>query len=215
MVKKIVLFGAGGCGREVAEIIVWLNRIKPTYELLGFLDESNCKLGRMINGYPVLGNDKWLLKHPQILCTCTIADVNVRARIQERLIEQGTILETIVSGDVAIPQSSAIGKGCVIYPDVKISVNTEIADGVFLNTGVHLGHDVSIGKYTNIMPGTGISGGCKIGEKVSVGGHAYIIPERRIGDKAVIAAGSVVFSNVKAGTTVLGNPAKRIKALED
>ena len=53
-----------------------------------------------------------------------------------------------------------------------------------------------------------------IGNEVDIGGHAYIVPGRKVGDGAKIAAGSIVFTNVKAGTTVLGNPAKRMKGLE-
>ena len=64
------------------------------------------------------------------------------------------------------------------------------------------------------MTGTGISGFCRIGSEVNIGGHVFIIPGRKIGDNATLAAGSVVFTNVKAGSTVLGNPAKRMKELE-
>ena len=64
------------------------------------------------------------------------------------------------------------------------------------------------------MPDSGISGGCQVGDEVEIGGHAFIVPGRKIGDRARIAAGSIVFSNVKAATTVLGNPAKRMKELE-
>ena len=64
------------------------------------------------------------------------------------------------------------------------------------------------------MSNTGISGNCVIGEEVDIGGHAFIVPRKKIGNRAKIAAGSIVFSNVKAGTTVLGNPAKRMRELE-
>lgn len=33
--KKIVLFGAGGFGKEVAGIIQWINKIKPSYDDVG------------------------------------------------------------------------------------------------------------------------------------------------------------------------------------
>ena len=94
-----------------------------------------------------------------------------------------------------------------------MSVNMNIEDGVFINSGVSLGHDVFIDKYSCIMPGTSISGYCKIGKQVTVGGHTFIVPGKNIGDRAIIAAGSVVFGNVKSGTTVLGNPAKRMSCL--
>ena len=107
-----------------------------------------------------------------------------------------------------------IGAGCVLYWNVGVSVNCKIGDGVLLNDSVKLGHDVVIGDYTAIMPGTSISGGCVIGEEVNIGGHAFVVPGKKVGNKARIAAGSVVFTNVRAGTTVLGNPARRMKELE-
>ena len=65
------------------------------------------------------------------------------------------------------------------------------------------------------MTGTAISGNCHIGKMTTIGGHAYIVPEKKVGDYATVAAGSIVFSSVKSGTTVLGNPAKRMQALEE
>lgn len=84
-----------------------------------------------------------------------------------------------------------------------------------MNQMVNIGHDVTIGDYTAIMPMTGISGFCSIGKEVNIGGHAFVVPGRKVGDNATIAAGSIVFANVKASTTVLGNPARRMKAIEE
>ena len=39
--KNIVLYGASGFGREVAYIIERINKISPTYNLLGFLDDGD------------------------------------------------------------------------------------------------------------------------------------------------------------------------------
>lgn len=216
--KKIVLIGAGGFGREVASIIEVLNSIEPTYELLGFLDDGKqYHKGVSINGYPWLGDHNWILSHKDdVVCNCAIGNPKVKKRIQEELSEKGVQFETIIAygGFGYIGPQTEIGAGCVLYGGVTISVNCKIGDGVVMNQMVNIGHDVSIGDYTTIMPFTGISGDCTIGTAVAIGGHAFVIPKRKIGDEATIAAGSIVFSNVKAGTTVLGNPAKRMRALE-
>lgn len=216
--KKIVLIGAGGFGREVASIIEVLNWVKPTYKLLGFLDDGEqYHAGDVINGYPWLGKHDWILDHKDdVVCTCTIGNTRVKAQIQQELTEKGVTFETIIAYSPCsfIGQFTEIGPGCVLYGGVTISVNCKIGAGVLMNQMVNIGHDTVIGDYTAIMPSTGISGNCKIGSKVSIGGHAFIIPGRKVGDEATIAAGSIVFSNVKAGTTVLGNPAKRMKELE-
>lgn len=217
MIKDIVLIGAGGFGRETASIIEWVNEeVAPTYNLLGFLDDDEqFHEGMMINGYPFLGKKEWILEHKDhCVCTCTIANGSVKRKIQEEFTAQGVEFETIIAGGGYIGKYVEIGKGCVFYGGVNIAVNCKIGDGVLLSQWVNVGHDTEIGDYSYAMPATGISGNCKIGSEVRIGGHAYLVPGVKVGDKATVAAGSIVFSNVKAGTTVLGNPAKRMKAIE-
>lgn len=214
--KKIVLYGAGGFGKEVATLIEWINWKKPTYELLGFIDDgAQFNEGIMINDYPWLGGSQWIIDHREdTFCTCTIGDVSIKSKIQEELTRIGVQFESLVAIDAFVSKNTSIGKGSVIYGGVTISVNCSIGNGVLINQGCTIGHDAIIGDYTTIMPGTGISGAVKVGSGVSIGGHAFIVPEKKIGDGATVAAGSIVFTNVKAGTTVLGNPAKRMKGLE-
>ncbi len=216
MGKKIVLIGAGGFGREVARIIESINRNTKQYELLGFLDDGpQFNQNSVVRGYPWLGKTDWILDHKDdVVCNCTVGDAATKAKIMSRLMDQGVQFETIIAPTAGIAEETEIGPGCVFYWNAGISVDCKVGTGVLLNDGVKLGHDVVIGDYTSIMPGTRISGGCIIGEQVNIGGQAFIIPGKKVGDRARIAAGSIVFSNVRAGTTVLGNPAKRMRELE-
>ncbi len=209
-IKPIVLYGAGGMGREVLQIIDGINYEKPTYEFLGFVvGTAYYTPGQTVNGYPIIGDHA-----DTVACTCAVGDPHIRALVQERLEAAGVEMITLVATDVYIPPTTTIGAGSVIYCDSRVSVNCALGKGVVLNCGVTLGHDDVIGSYSCIMPGTGISGNCTVGEQVFIGGHAFIIPDKRIGDGATVAAGSIVFSNVRPRTTVLGNPAKRVRALE-
>lgn len=214
--KKIVLFGAGGLGKEVANMISEINKCNPMYDLLGFVvEERYFKPNTYVNELPVIGDVQWLLQNKDVYCCCTIADVYQKARIQDTLSVQGIKFETIKDVTAYVAPFSNIGEGCIIYPYVMISSNVTIEKGVLLNSYVTVGHDACIGKYTTVQPATGISGNVKIGEKVSIGGHAFIIPGKKIGNEAVVAAGSIVFNNVKPHTTVLGNPAMRWKVIEE
>lgn len=214
--KKIVLFGAGGLGKEVANMIREINKWHPTYDLLGFIvEEKYFKPNTYVNELPIIGDEQWLLQNKDVLCCCTIADVQQKARIQNALSNQGIKFETIKDVTAYVAPYSSVDDGCIFYPYVMVSSNVVIGKGVLLNSYVTVGHDTSIGEYSTVQPSTGISGNVKIGEKVSIGGHAFIVPGKKIGDRAVVAAGSIVFSNVKANTTVLGNPAKRMRELED
>jgi maltose O-acetyltransferase len=54
----------------------------------------------------------------------------------------------------------------------------------------------------------------EIGSDVWVGGGALILPGVRIGDRAVIGAGSVVTKDVPAGVFAAGNPCRVIRPVE-
>lgn len=53
--RDIVIIGAGGIGREVAWIIEEINKVKPTWNIIGFADENSEMWDKELNGYRVLG----------------------------------------------------------------------------------------------------------------------------------------------------------------
>ena len=95
--KKLVLFGAGGSGREVANIVEKINAVAPTYELLGFVDDDEKLWGSELNGYKVLGGTDWLLQHKEdVYCSVTTGLMKQRISICEKLIGNGVKFETLI-----------------------------------------------------------------------------------------------------------------------
>ena len=58
--QDIVIVGVGGLGREIAEWVEDINEVKPTFNLLGFLDDDASKQGTTRHDLPVLGGIDWL-----------------------------------------------------------------------------------------------------------------------------------------------------------
>lgn len=190
-----------------------INAVNPnTYCLLGYVVESNYyKPNVQVNGLPLLGDVEWLVKRKDtVSCVLAIGYPKERMRVFNMLRNLGIDMETIISPEIYVDQTCKIGEGCYIGYRTVLSVNSVIGDGVFINTDGILGHNLTIGDFVTIWPRVTISGYCTIESLAEIGGGTYIIPRRKIGEGAVIAAGSVVFSNVKAGTRVIGNPAKRL-----
>ncbi len=209
--KDLVLFGAGGSGREIAYLVERINEVKPTYCCLGFVDDNESLWGQEMNGYPVLGGMDWLIAHKDsIYCSCTIGSMASRIAVCDKLESAGIRFETLIHPTASIGSTVNIGNGCIINENCELTTNIEVGDYVFLNSDTCLGHDDMIGKYTICNPHTIISGGCIIGEGVMIGGMSFIVQLAKIGDRAVVAPGSVVYGKVKAGTHVMGNPARKI-----
>jgi acetyltransferase-like isoleucine patch superfamily enzyme len=98
----------------------------------------------------------------------------------------------------------------------------ELGRGVFLNfdAKVMAAQRISIGARSSIswnvsimdsdfhlIDGEGETEPVQIGEHVLIGAHAIILKGVRIGDGAVVAAGSLVNRDVPAGALVAGSPA--------
>jgi acetyltransferase-like isoleucine patch superfamily enzyme len=108
----------------------------------------------------------------------------------------------------------------------------EIADGVYINYGtlissqsrVRIGADVMVGNYAIIgdtdVPGIGEprrgpafeARDIEIGAGVWLAARVTVLPGARIGEKAVIAAGSVVAGDIPPNTVAGGIPARPLRA---
>jgi maltose O-acetyltransferase len=87
-----------------------------------------------------------------------------------------------------------------------------IGDEAVLTDGVRIvAHDASIKHWM----GYSRVGRVDIGRRVYIGVGAILLPGVRIGDDAIVGAGSVVTRDVPSRTVVAGNPAQPIATLED
>lgn len=209
--KKVVLFGAGGSGREIARLVEKINDVEKTFDLLGFIDDDPAMEGLVLNGVPVLGGTEWLVAHKdEVFCSVTIGLVDTRVKVCRRLADEGVRFVTLIDPSASIGNTVTIGQGCIVNENCELTVNIVVGDFVYLNSDTCLGHDDVVGDFTICNPHVQISGACTIGEGVTIGGMSFLAQGAKVGDYAVIAPGSVVYGRVKDHVHVMGNPARRI-----
>ena len=75
---------------------------------------------------------------------------------------------------------------------------------------VHIAHNVVIDDNSMVIAGTVLGGGVHIGRNCWIAPNVSIKQQLRIGDNALVGLGAVVVKNVKADSTVIGNPAKEL-----
>lgn len=211
--KKIVIIGAGGFGREVKMLIDQINLQSKKFEFLGFYDDGIAK-STVINGFNVLGSISDLIKIDyELSIVISIADPAIKKKIHN-ILKCNTNLNypSLIHPNVLIGGDNVfIGNGCIICASNIITVNINIGNFVILNLGCTTGHDTSIGDYCSFMPSVNISGEVIIEDLVYVGTGAKIINLLSIGKSTIVGAGAVVSKSLPAQCTAVGIPAKPIK----
>jgi len=211
--KDVVIIGAGGFGREVAWLIEDINKIKPQWNIRGFVDENLDLKGKLIDGYKVLGDIEWL-KDQDLYAVCAIGDPIVKKNIVNRLKGSRIKYPVLIHPNVIKSNSVEIGEGSIICAGNILTVNIKIGKHVIINLDCTIGHDAEIKDYSTILPSVNISGYVIVEQCVSIGTGSAIIQGIKIGSNTVIGAGAVVVKDLPANCTAVGIPAKPIKFSE-
>lgn len=202
--KKLVIIGAGGHGKVVADAAA-----KSGYEEIVFLDDGNVSLAGKRS---VVGTskdyEKYLMDSDFVVA---IGNNAVRERIQNMLAQAGARIATIIHPDAVIGEDVVVGQGTVVMAGVIVNSGSNIGRGVILNTCCSVDHDNKIGDFCHISVGTHLAGTVTVGRRSFIGIGACVINNVEICDDCIIGAGAVVIRDVPESCTAVGNPAKTIK----
>ena len=209
MKEPILIYGAGGLGKEVLSLVRALDKFEP----VGFIDDGVRK-GTVIKGVKVLGGVDFLNSYsPPVNMVLAVGDPSAKAMLLKAIDPSRVYFPVLIhpsvivqdEGGVSIAGGTIIGAGCILTTDISIGAH------VLINLNSTVGHDTSIGDFSSIMPGTNIAGNVQIESGVLVGSGSNILNGIRVGSFSTIGMGSVVIRDVAPETTVAGVPAKDIR----
>jgi sugar O-acyltransferase (sialic acid O-acetyltransferase NeuD family) len=215
--KRLIIIGSGGHGREVAEIVRHQIKGRTDIRLEGFVDDNPKLHGNIFNGLPVLG-DLNLLKDLDRSTTeviCAIGSPPICRRIVQKLQSIKISFFNAISPLSYITSFATLGRGVTLFPLTAVSTNVEIGDYSIVNIAATISHDTKIGPYCNINPGAQLAGNVTVGEGCYIGMGAKIIQGISIGPWTVVGAGAAVVRDLPANVTAVGVPARVIKTKEE
>lgn len=208
--QDLIIAGASGFGRELLAMVERINQVKPTWNVLGFIDDNLQALDGFDLDYKVLGTIRDWNPIGDELYGLAIAAPRTKEKVVPALKERGARFATLIDPTVSIGARSKLGEGVVLFPESGLSVDVTVGNFVFLNVLCGIGHDTVIGDFCTFGPKVAISGATKLGRCVNVGALASTFPGIEVGDYATIGMNSAAIRKVKAHTTVMGVPAKAL-----
>ncbi|MDD2598623.1 MAG: acetyltransferase [Kiritimatiellae bacterium] len=200
--KKIIIIGAGGLGKEIAWVISRINAMNPSFEICGFCDDDLSCAANVKNIAPFLGTvEEVVARHKRTGYICAIGNNKTRKLVMQMLDGMGLFPASVIDPSAAVAEGVQVGAGTYIGINSVVSVGCCLGRGCIVNHNATVGHDVVLGDFAQVCPGVSISGGCVIGEGALLGSNSCTIPGKRMGAWATLGAGAVLLSDLEEGAS--------------
>jgi len=211
MENPVIIFGANHLGRQAKEIFESNGNI-----VFGFLDDNKKIHNTIIDNITVLGStdDGGFLKLIGKKCEAFVSvDENTVRRNLVAMLQEVRHVQpvNVIAKTSLVPDSVAIGHGNFIDQGIAFGAGAAIGNHCILHAGVIIGMEAKIGDFVQIGSGSIINAGAVVEDDVFIGSGVTIVGGVTIEKGARIGVGSVVIGPVKAGDTVFGNPAEKVK----
>lgn len=204
MSRRLLILGAGGHAHAVADLAV-----ECGWTVAGFT-ERDPAVGRA----HIVGRDADAVsffrarKVEGVIVGIGNSALARRAELFQFLRESGVTVPSLSHPRAVISRSCRIGDGAVVFPGSVLGAGVAVGENAVIYSGVVMEHDSRVGDHAYLSPGVILSGSVTVEAGAFLGAGAVVLPGLTIGKDAVVAAGAVVISDVRAGETVMGIPAR-------
>lgn len=202
MSKKLVIIGASGHGKVIADIA-----LKNGYEIVGFLDDNESL--QEICGFPVLGGIKTVCDYKED-CEFVIAIGNNTIR-ENIAIAYDVRWATLIHPTAVLGMKVQVGEGTVVMANAVINPCARVGKHCIINTGAVVEHDNALADYVHVSPNATLAGTVCVGTGTHIGVGVCVKNNVVITEHVIIGAGAAVVKNIEETGVYVGIPARRMK----
>ncbi len=203
---SIVVIGAGGHGRELADIVKAIEATTADLSLLGVVDDGDPDRALLArSGIRFLGSSDAVADR-DVAIAIGIGDPATRERIDSRAPERA--VPPLIHPSAQLGSACRLEPGVVLAQNALLTTNVRLGRHTHINVAASVSHDCRLGDYVTVSPGARLAGAVEVGDRAFIGIGATILPGVKIGADVMIGAGAVVCEDVSDGRTVRGVPAR-------
>lgn len=207
--KHLIIIGAGGMGRTIYSNALESVGYGETFDIKGFIDDDLNALDGYPNYPPIIGTIKNYQPQTDDVFVSSIGGAARRPCMEEIIARGGEFLQ-LVHKMARIYTNAQLGKGNFIGAYTVIGNDAVVGDYNMIQSYTVIGHDARIGSWNRIDTHVTCVGGTIVEDDVNIHTGAVISHNVKVESGAHVGACSFVIKKVKAGTTVMGNPAKKL-----
>jgi sugar O-acyltransferase (sialic acid O-acetyltransferase NeuD family) len=187
--KPLLIVGAGGHGRSVAELILACTE----FDLVGFLDDAFPELERVWE-FPVVGKVDNLPKWQGMADFAFVAIGNnaLRKRVSVSLKAAGFSIPAVVHPTAIVSPTASIGEGTAIMAGAIVGTEAKLGDGVIVNSGAVVDHHCIVGDFGHLGVSAAMAGGSVLGQLAWMQASSSLGYGVTIGEGRVLKPGEAV-----------------------
>jgi sugar O-acyltransferase (sialic acid O-acetyltransferase NeuD family) len=205
MKNKLLIIGASGHGKVVADIALKMNK----WQGIAFLDDDENLITSM--GIDVIGTSDKVSDHiDEYDVFVGIGNNTTRQKIYKMLKKFGANIPVLIHPNAVVGEQVEFGSGTVVMAGAVVNCCTKIGKGCIINTGSTIDHDNFIEDFVHISPGSHLSGMVNIGIGTWLGVGCVVSNNVKITNWCRIGAGAVVIKDIKISGTYVGVPTRKI-----
>lgn len=197
--REIVIVGAGKLGALIHDCLDGDERWVCT----AFHDDAQ---GGSLQGLPIRGMGQDQLRAGQA-AIIAIGDPGTRRAVVERLAPRGIDWQSFIDRRSVVGRGAALGRGTVVLSFAMVASSVEAGPFCYFSAYSHAGTGSVIGAYTSLL-GKASVGESVIGAECLLGLDSACLGGAVLGDRVVVAPGTLVRRPVPEGALVAGNPAR-------
>jgi sugar O-acyltransferase (sialic acid O-acetyltransferase NeuD family) len=158
--KRLLIIGAGGHGRSVAEAVTAAGE----FVVAGFLDDAFPELDRVWE-FPVLGKVADLTRGRDAADHAFVAIGNnaLRRRVTTELRDAGFVLATVIHPRAIVSPTASIGAGSAVMAGAVVGTEAVLGEGAIVNCAAVVDHHCRVGDFAHLGVNAAMAGGSVLG----------------------------------------------------